>query len=395
MPTVNHAVPHLKGTKIESRIRRICNEVLTEALILSLAVYQEVSTARLPPSRKSAIHTNCTSSAPSERIHVLSQPGFSVVKKERSMIVNVGCVKYLQMYRIRRRLTIARNGDFYCFSPDIREDFSSRNGREEVLIESVLVSLRRSLVLEIKHPHTEGRDVSIKKIKIMSRKILCAIVAFLSLSGLAFATDAPQDTATYVKIVTNKGSVEVRLYDETPLHRDNFIRLVREKAYDKVIFHRVIKQFMVQAGGNVLKGDSLSATRLEEKHSELLPAEIVYPKYFHKYGALAAARTGDDVNPEKKSSSFQFYIVTGKCYLDSDLKRYEASKGLTFTDEIKEAYKMMGGTPHLDGNYTVFGEVVKGMNTVEKIQSVSTDGADQPVSPVYIKKVVILKKKKK
>ncbi|MDO4789680.1 MAG: peptidylprolyl isomerase [Porphyromonas sp.] len=229
----------------------------------------------------------------------------------------------------------------------------------------------------------------------MSQKIFFALVAFFSLFGCAFGAETPQDTATYVKMVTNKGSIEIRLYDETPIHRDNFIRLVREQAYDKVIFHRVIKQFMIQAGGNVLKGDSLSAAKLEEKHSALLPAEIVYPKFFHKYGALAAARTGDDVNPEKKSSSFQFYIVTGKCYLDSDIKKHENAKNITFTDEIKETYKTEGGTPHLDMNYTVFGEVVKGMNTVEKIQSVQTDAVDQPVSPVYIKKVVILKKKKK
>ena len=227
------------------------------------------------------------------------------------------------------------------------------------------------------------------------------------------------DNETLVKIETTLGDIKVKLYNETPKHRDNFIKLAEEGVYEGTLFHRVIKDFMIQAGDpdskNAPKGKMLGAGDV----GYTLPAEFVYPKYFHKKGALSAARQGDNVNPKKESSGCQFYIVTGKVYNDSTLLGMESQmnenkinvifntlaqkhmkeiykmrkendeNGLYelqeklfaqaqeeaakqpefhFTPEQVEAYTTVGGTPHLDGEYTVFGEVVEGMDIVDKIQ---------------------------
>ena len=249
------------------------------------------------------------------------------------------------------------------------------------------------------------------------------------------------DKETLVKIETPAGDIKVKLYNETPKHRDNFIKLVKDGMYEGTLFHRVIKDFMIQAGDpdskNAPKGKMLGAGDV----GYTIPAEFVYPKFFHKKGALSAARQGDNVNPKKESSGCKFYIVTGKVYNDSTLLSMESQmnenkinvifntlaqkhmkeiykmrkandeNGLYdlqeklfaeaqeiaakqpefhFTPEQIEAYTTVGGTPHLDGEYTVFGEVVEGMDVVDKIQQVKTDRSDRPEEDVKIIKATIL-----
>ena len=249
------------------------------------------------------------------------------------------------------------------------------------------------------------------------------------------------DKETLVKIETTAGDIKVKLYNETPKHRDNFIKLVKDGMYEGTLFHRVIKDFMIQAGDpdskNAPKGKMLGAGDV----GYTIPAEFVYPKFFHKKGALSAARQGDNVNPKKESSGCQFYIVTGKVYNDSTLLSMESQMNenkinvifntlaqkhmkeiykmrkandedglydlqeklfaeaqeiaakqpeFHFTPEQIEAYTTVGGTPHLDGEYTVFGEVVEGMDVVDKIQQVKTDRSDRPEDDVKIIKATIL-----
>ena len=242
------------------------------------------------------------------------------------------------------------------------------------------------------------------------------------------------DNCTKVEIKTSLGDIVVALYNETPKHRDNFIKLVKEGYYDGVLFHRVIKDFMIQTGDGDSKNAAADAQLGAGDPGYTLPAEFVYPQLFHKCGALAAARTGDQVNPERRSSGSQFYIVTGKKYNAQELDQMErqmlqmkaeqifyakanaimpqiekmqqqgdtmglrtlqeklynesmteASKEpVKFTDEQKKAYTTVGGTPHLDGQYTVFGEVVSGMDVVDKIQNVATGRNDRPTNDVKI-----------
>ena len=220
-----------------------------------------------------------------------------------------------------------------------------------------------------------------------------------------------------IKISTSLGDIFVRLYDETPKHRDNFIKLAKEGYFDGTLFHRVIKDFMIQGGDP----------------DYTIPAEFVYLQLFHKRGALSAARLGDEVNPERESSGSQFYIVWGKTYKKSELQQMERQMEMqqeqtifnqlarenrdkilelrrnrdraglqelqdelvaetkaismekgkpTFTDEQREAYTTIGGTPFLDNQYTVFGEVTEGLDVVEKIQACETSRADRPVEDI-------------
>lgn len=233
-------------------------------------------------------------------------------------------------------------------------------------------------------------------------------------------------------IETTAGNIKIRLYDDTPLHRDNFLKLAKEGYYDGVLFHRVINDFMVQTGDPDSKTAEKGAMLGSGSPDYTIPAEFVYPKHYHKYGALAAARTGDDINPERRSSGSQFYIVTGKKYIPQQLSRMEEmsvqkqlqayfmklqrenmdtirqlrlakdSVGLenlrqelikqteanvkpqTMTEQQVRDYTTVGGTPHLDGQYTVFGEVLEGMETVEKIQKAETDGRDRPLEDIRI-----------
>jgi peptidylprolyl isomerase len=246
---------------------------------------------------------------------------------------------------------------------------------------------------------------------------------------------------TLLKIETTMGDITVKLYNETPRHRDNFIKLAKNGTYEGTLFHRVIRDFMIQAGDPDSKGAPKGKMLGSGDVGYTLPAEFVYPNYFHKKGALSAARQGDQVNPQKASSGCQFYIVTGQVFSDSTLLSMEQSKNqnklnaafntlaqkhskeidkmrrekneeglydlqdkllaeaeteaakqpdFRFTPEQVRAYTTVGGTPHLDNEYTVFGEVIEGLEVVDAIQKVITDRNDRPDEDVKIRKVVIL-----
>ena len=247
--------------------------------------------------------------------------------------------------------------------------------------------------------------------------------------------------ATRLKIKTTEGDIVIRLYDKTPRHRDNFLKLAKNGYFNGTLFHRVIKDFMIQGGDpdskNAPKGKILGTGGPDYT----IPAEFVYPRYFHKRGALSAARTGDEVNPDRESSGSQFYIVWGKIYKPAELKQMERQMAMqqeqeifnllakehreeimefrrnrdqaglqtlqeqlieetkkicrqkgkpTFTTEQTEAYTTVGGTPFLDNQYTVFGEVEEGINVVERIQNRKTDRNDRPTEDVKMEAIAIL-----
>ncbi len=234
-----------------------------------------------------------------------------------------------------------------------------------------------------------------------------------------------------ITIHTTEGDITVRLYDETPLHRDNFIKLVKEGTLDGTLFHRVIRDFMIQGGDPDSKNAPAGKQLGVGGPGYTVPAEFVYPKLFHKRGALSAARQADEVNPQRESSGSQFYIVWGKVYKPQELKQLEKQMAMqqvqqtfnelakehkaevmelrrnrdreglmalqdklideakarckdtaTFTSEQTEAYTTLGGTPFLDGQYTVFGEVESGLEVVEKIQNTETLRGDRPKKDV-------------
>lgn len=218
------------------------------------------------------------------------------------------------------------------------------------------------------------------------------ILVMLYIALFSISVSAEDNKESKVLIVTNIGKITVKLYNETPRHRDNFIKLVQENKYDSIMFHRVIKLFMIQAGEKYAPDDSINAKFVDKDLDYKIPSEIVYPAYFHKRGRLCAARQDDKANPERASSANQFYIVTGKHFTDHELDKMEKEKNIKLTPEQREAYKISGGAPHLDGAYTIFGEVVKGIKVVNKIEQVSTDNNDRPIKTVRIKTMKILKK---
>jgi cyclophilin family peptidyl-prolyl cis-trans isomerase len=178
-------------------------------------------------------------------------------------------------------------------------------------------------------------------------------------------------------IKTGMGDIKIKLYNDTPLHRDNFLKLVNSGWYNSSIFHRVINGFMIQGGGKFNPKDSSYA----EDPGYTVPAEIL-DNHFHFKGVLAAARTPDNVNPAKASSGCQFYIVQGKKYTDAELDVMQQRIGRTITKEQREVYKDIGGTPHLDANYSVFGEVFEGLAVVDKIAAVATGAGNKPTKNV-------------
>ena len=229
-----------------------------------------------------------------------------------------------------------------------------------------------------------------KKIGIL---FLLSIFLFLSCSKkTSTITDDNQTSQmeekqeqTMVLISTNYGDIKIVLYNETPLHRDNFIQIVKNGTLDSTLFHRVIKGFMIQGGDPnskiAKKGQMLGNGDLGYK----VPAEI-NQNLFHKKGALAAAR---DNNPQKASSSCQFYIVQGNVYNDQQLDTMQARMNKTFSSEQRKVYSTIGGVPHLDGDYTVFGEVIEGLDVVDKIAEVATDRNDRPLEDVRMKVSIV------
>ena len=194
-----------------------------------------------------------------------------------------------------------------------------------------------------------------------------------------------------VVLETTMGTIELKLYDQTPLHRDNFRALAAEGAFDSLLFHRVIRDFMIQGGDPDSKHAEPGVLLGEGDRPYTVPAEFrLEDGIFHRRGALAAAREGDDVNPEQRSSAMQFYIVWGKIFDDEGLDKIQVRLDdrtggrVKLTPEMREVYKTVGGTPHLDGQYTVFGEVVSGLDVVDAIQQVATDENDRPLEDVRI-----------
>ncbi len=259
----------------------------------------------------------------------------------------------------------------------------------------------------------------------MKKRLICIACFIISILSCCYSQ---LKTNTMIQISTSYGNITVKLYDETPLHRDNFIKLVKQGFYNDLLFHRVIKDFMIQGGDpqskNAPAGKQLGAGDV----GYTIPAEFAYPKYYHKKGALAAARQGDQVNPKKASSGCQFYIVEGKTYNDKEIEQLEnrmlntakqtrfyqlanehsdeiknlrikkdsvgieklqnqlisqlesefANKSYKMPEQMKNDYKTIGGTPFLDNEYTVFGEIVEGMEVIDKIAAVEKNASDRP-----------------
>ena len=203
----------------------------------------------------------------------------------------------------------------------------------------------------------------------------------------AATTDDPR---TRVVLTTTMGDITIALYDETPLHKENFLKLAETHYLDSLLFHRVIRNFMIQTGDPDSRCAEIDTPLGQGGPGYTLPAEIRFPQLFHKRGAVAAARTGDEVNPERRSSGSQFYIVWGMDFTSAELDKVtalteERSRGrVKFPAEVKKEYLRHGGTPHLDGSYTVFGEVVDGLKVVDKIQNVRINDFDRPWDEVRI-----------
>ncbi len=262
------------------------------------------------------------------------------------------------------------------------------------------------------------------------KKIILTLILFITMASAKAEGEIP--SGPVVDIKTSLGDIKVKLYDDTPIHRDNFLKLAKEGFYNGVLFHRVIKDFMVQTGDP--ESVNADSTKMLGSGSPdyTLEAEILYPKHYHKYGALAAARTGDNVNPVRRRSASQLCIGTGKTSNERQLVamrrqqvmlcREDYFRGLCIKNQekinelqkagdkdalealrqeliketetavpedglpqnIKNDYVTLGGTPHLDGQYTVFGEVLSGMDVVEKIQNVETGRADRPKEDIRI-----------
>ena len=211
--------------------------------------------------------------------------------------------------------------------------------------------------------------------------------------SLFFAACNTSSQPVKILMETTAGDIHIELSDATPLHRDNFVKLVKDNYFDGLLFHRVIENFMIQGGDPDSRHAEPGTFLGEGGPGYTVAAEFRYPQLFHRRGALAAAREGDTVNPEKASAGSQFYIVWGRVYDDEQLDKMQARIGnrVLFTSDVREIYKTEGGTPHLDGAYTVFGHVTQGLEVVETIQKVATDENDRPIEDVRILSARIIK----
>lgn len=214
-------------------------------------------------------------------------------------------------------------------------------------------------------------------------KLTAVLWALIPLGGLLAQDGARRQ---HVELRTDLGTVVVALYNETPLHRDNFIKLVKAGNYDSLLFHRVIPGFMVQGGDPLSKRAGAGALLGNGGLDYTIPAEVI-SGLIHKKGALAAARQGDEDNPERRSNASQFYVVQGESFSVEDLDAMQQRGGrygqpMHYTEAEKRIYTTTGGTPHLDGGYTVFGEVVEGFEVIDAIAAQPCDGMDRPLTDI-------------
>lgn len=227
----------------------------------------------------------------------------------------------------------------------------------------------------------------------MTKRLLTTLLLGISLLPLRAQTPSAE-----VLLETTAGNIRVALYEETPLHRDNFLKLVNLHSYDSLLFHRVIKDFMVQSGDinsrHAKPGELLGSG----DYDYTTEPEFRLPQIYHRRGVIAMARESDDVNPEMRSSASQFYIVWGRIFDDAGIAKMQerldkATQGrVKLTPEMIETYKTIGGTPHLDGQYTVFGEVTEGLEVIDKIQQSPTDDNSRPLEDIRILKATVVKK---
>ena len=227
------------------------------------------------------------------------------------------------------------------------------------------------------------------------KTIICAIIMAFSLGLRAQESNNCKE----VLLETTVGNIKLKLYNETPLHRDNFLKLVNLHVYDSLLFHRVIKDFMIQCGDPKSKeakpGDFLGEGDLDWTVEQ----ELRLPQLYHRRGVLAAAREPDSDNPYRESSACHFYLAWGKTFTDAELDKMQQRLDTLYgyrvkiTPEMRETYKTIGGIPHLDGGYTVFGEIAEGLDVLEKIQQTATDENDRPLEDVRILKATVIEKK--
>ena len=229
---------------------------------------------------------------------------------------------------------------------------------------------------------------NLKNTKMKIKNILIIVIAlFISINSIKSQNTNEMETKILIK--TSMGDITIKLYNETEYHKNNFIKLVNENFYDSLLFHRVIDGFMIQGGDPNSKDAAPGVALGSGGPGYTIPSELS-PKFYHKKGALAAARTGDQGNPTRRSSGCQFYLVTGKVYTDTELKILEKRMNTKFTKEQKETYTTIGGTPQLDGQYTVFGEIISGLEIADKIAGVQKDKNDRPNENVVIIDMLII-----
>ena len=224
--------------------------------------------------------------------------------------------------------------------------------------------------------------------------LCCCLLASIFPSQAQQPTDSIEHE---VLLETSKGNIRVKLFNDTPLHRDNFLRLVRSGFYDGLLFHRVIPDFMIQAGDSASRHAPEGKRLGDSPEPYTIPAEIRFPQHFHRRGALAAAREDDTQNPQRASSASQFYIVTGQIFttdmLDKVQQRLDSvtSHTVRLTPAMRDVYRTFGGSPHLDGQYTIFGEVVEGFDVTDLIQWAGRDENDRPFDDIRILKATVVK----